>query len=117
MARELSVWLDRRALDNCGELLGTVVDIYDDARTRRPSWLAISTGFFGTRIAVAPVRGASLLGDDVVVAHDRHTVTHAPTVDIVVTVEPNQHQRLLDHYARPDPVAPDHPEIPRERGT
>ena len=65
--------------------------------TRRPAasgWLAISTGFFGTRIAVAPVHGASLLGDDVVIAHDRHTITTAPPVDIVVTVDPADEQAL-----------------------
>ena len=64
-----------------------------------------ATGFFGTRIAVVPVRGASLLGDDVVVAHDRHTITTAPTVDIVVDVDPSQQQLLIDHYARPTPAA------------
>jgi hypothetical protein len=92
-------WFDRRALDVHGDLLGVVVDVYDDPDSRRPAWLAISTGFFGTRVGVVPVRGASLLGPDVVVAYDRHTVTTAPAVDVVITVDPAQQQRLLDHYA------------------
>jgi hypothetical protein len=93
-------WFDRRALDVHGDLLGIVVDVYDDLESRRPAWLAIRTGFFGTRIGVVPLRGASLLGPDVVVAYDRHTVTTAPAVDVVITVDPGQQQRLADHYAQ-----------------
>ncbi len=100
MTDELSPWLDRRALDNHGTLLGVVVDICADVVSRRAEWLAISTGFFGTRVAVAPVRGASLLGDDVVIAHDRETITSAPTVDVLVAVDPDQQQLLVYHYAR-----------------
>jgi hypothetical protein len=106
-------WFDRRALDVHGDLLGVVVDVYDDPESRRPAWLAISTGFFGTRIGVVPLRGASLLGPDVVVAYDRHTISTAPAVDVVITVDPGQQQRLLDHYV---PTAsailaePPHPE-------
>lgn len=99
MTEEMGPWLDRRALDNRGALLGVVVDIYTDL-SRRPEWLAISTGFFGTRVAVAPVRGASLLGEDVVIAHDQRTITTAPTVDVIVAVDPQQQQRLVDHYSR-----------------
>lgn len=94
-------WIDRRAVDNQGGLLGVVVDVYEDSQSRCPAWLAISTGFFGTRIAIAPVHGASRLGEDVVIAHDRRTITTAPGVDIVVAVEPTQQRRLVDHYARP----------------
>jgi hypothetical protein len=92
-------WFDRRALDVHGDLLGVVVDVYDDPESRRPAWLAISTGFFGTHIGVVPLSGASLLGPDVVVAYDRHTITTAPAVDVVITVDQAQQQRLVDHYA------------------
>jgi hypothetical protein len=105
-------WFDRRALDVHGHLLGVVVDVYDDPESRRPAWLAISTGFFGTRIGVVPLRGASFLGPDVVVAYDRHTVTTAPAVDVVVTVDPTQQQRLVDHYAPSGSTIPVEPPLP-----
>jgi hypothetical protein len=44
------------AMDNHGDLIGVVVDVYEDPSSRRPAWLAISTGFFGTRVAVVPLR-------------------------------------------------------------
>jgi hypothetical protein len=98
-----SDWVDRRAMDNHGDLIGVVVDVYEDPSSHRPAWLAISTGFFGTRIAVVPLRDASLLGDDVVIGHSRHAITSAPHVDVVVTIEPSQQQALVEHYASSTP--------------
>jgi len=100
MANEGARWIDRRALDVRGELVGVVVDVYEDPVTRRPAWLSISSGFFGTRIAVVPLLGASLLGDDVVIPHTRHTITTAPHVDVMVMVDPDQHHALIEHYTR-----------------
>lgn len=95
-------WIDRRALDRRGELIGVVVDVYGDPVSRRPAWLAISSGFFGIRIGVAPIEGVSLRGGDVVIAHSREVVTTAPPVDVLVTVDPDQQRRLVDHYSDPN---------------
>ncbi|MGH9272806.1 MAG: PRC-barrel domain-containing protein [Ilumatobacteraceae bacterium] len=97
---ELTRWIDRRVIDQAGRTVGVVVDIYSDLVTGRPSWLAISTGFFGTRVVVAPVRGASLLGDDVVIAVPRDVVESAPHVRAVVGIPPEQELAVLDHYTR-----------------
>jgi hypothetical protein len=43
--------------------------------------------------------GATLWGDDVVVAYDVDTVLEAPSVDVVVSLVPDDEDRLLDHYA------------------
>lgn len=101
-----SDWVDRTAFDRRGVLVGVIVDVYDDPTSRRPAWLAISTGFFGARVGVAPLHSASRLGEDVVIAHDRSTIASAPPVDVVVTVNPSQQHRLIDHYASwPGPPA------------
>lgn len=100
-------WVDRRALDERGDLIGVIVDVYDDPAAERPAWLAISTGFFGTRIAVAPLGDTTRLGDDVVIGHPRHTITTAPPVDVVVTIGRADQRSLLDHYAAPAPHTSD----------
>jgi len=92
------VWVDRRVRDTGGNVLGVVVDVYEDPNTRQPTWLAVSTGYFGTRIVVVPICGSALLGDDVVVAHNRETITKAPAVEIFVAVTPDHHRQLSDHY-------------------
>lgn len=91
-------WVDRRVRDSSGELIGMIVDVYDDSSSHLPTWLAISTGFFGARIGVAPIFGASLLGDDVVIAHPREAVDSAPWVDPRVSVLRPDVERLLAHY-------------------
>lgn len=106
MPRQPSDWVDRRALDRHGDLLGLVVDDYLDPATRQVRWLAVAAGYFGTRVAVVPVRGATLLGDDVVIAHDGDVITSAPTVDIVVGVDPADEQSLIDHYTSPNSAEP-----------
>ncbi len=61
-------------LDVSGNRIGVIVDIYRDATTARPTWLAIEIGGSPPTIAVTPVRGASLLGENVILANDRDTV-------------------------------------------
>lgn len=100
MGHELTSWIERRVLDVAGEPVGVVADVYTNPTTRRPTWLAIGTGPVGDAIAVAPVRGASLLGEDVVIAVDRRSVLQAPRVDVVVIVEPEHELFLSSHYTR-----------------
>ena len=71
---ELSSWIHRRVLDASGNRIGVIVDIYCDAPTARPTWLAIEIGGSPPTIAVTPVRGSSLLGEHVILANDRDTV-------------------------------------------
>jgi hypothetical protein len=97
---ELSTWVERRVRDVVGEPIGVVVDVYRGAASDRPVWLAIDTGGPHAAQVVAPVRGASLLGEDVVIAYDRHAVITAPSVDAVVTLEPSHEHLLSTHYTR-----------------
>lgn len=100
VGRELSSWIDRPVVDIGGDPIGVLVDVYADA-AHRPAWLAINTGLLGEPIAVAPVRGASLLGEHVVVRHDRHTVVTAPAVEgALLMVDPAVEQFLSAHYSR-----------------
>lgn len=97
-------WVDRRAIDRSGAVIGVVVDVFGDARTGRPAWLAISTGFFGTRVMVAPIRGAFLIGGAVVVAHPKHVVTTAPMVHPIGAIPLPEERSVIDHYARAGPT-------------
>ena len=75
---ELSSWIERRALDIDGSSVGVIVDIYLDVTTGRPTWLAIDVGWpHISTIAVTPAKGASELGENVILARDRHTILAA----------------------------------------
>lgn len=81
-----------------------VVDIYDDPASRRAAWIAIRTGFFGTRVGIAPIASASVLGGVVVVAHERSRIVTSPEVDISVAITDIAHRRLRYHYRTPTPA-------------
>ena len=91
-------WLDRQVFDPDGQLIGSVVGIYDDSSTGRSTWIAVGMGPFSLRTAIVPMAGALLLGSDVVVAHDRTTVLEAPPVDVVVSLVADDEARLVEHY-------------------
>jgi hypothetical protein len=93
-------WLDRRVYDRDGQLVGSVVGVYDDASTGQATWIAVGMGAFSLRTAVVPLAGALLWGSEVVVAYDRGTVLEAPTVDFLVSLVPDDEARLVAHYAR-----------------
>src|SRR4051812_6750041 len=40
-------WRSKTAVDSDGEKIGTIDEIYLDAETSRPEWLAVKTGLFG----------------------------------------------------------------------
>ncbi|MBA3286610.1 MAG: PRC-barrel domain-containing protein [Acidimicrobiia bacterium] len=103
---DLTEWVERRLLDRHGAVVGIVVDIYDDVATGRPKWFAVSTGFFGLRRVVAPASGASRLGEDVMVRHDKHVIDTAPRVRPMVTLRRNDEQALVEHYASTPPAQP-----------
>ncbi len=99
MTSDASTWVDRRLRDRLGDVVGVVVDVYDDPATSQPAWLAVATGFFGIRIGCVPIHGATPLGDDIVVPHDRTTIEAAPRVSVTVAVTAADHGGLSRHYA------------------
>ena len=101
MDDEAADWLDKRVYDCRGDLVGSVVGVYDGTGTNRPAWLAIGMGTFGLRTGVVPVRGAVVWGSDVVLAHERQTIIRAPRVGVVETLIPEDEALLAEHYAHP----------------
>ncbi|MBM7781790.1 DUF2382 domain-containing protein [Arthrobacter tumbae] len=69
-----------QVLDNDGDKIGKVGQIYVDDHTGNPSWVTINTGLFGSNESFAPLEGASLEGNDVRVAYDKSKVKDAPNV-------------------------------------
>ncbi|WP_299166552.1 PRC and DUF2382 domain-containing protein [uncultured Arthrobacter sp.] len=69
-----------KVLDNDGDKIGKVGQIYVDDQTNNPSWVTINTGLFGSSESFAPLEGATQEGNDVRVAYDKSKVKDAPRV-------------------------------------
>jgi PRC-barrel domain len=91
-------WVGRDAVDQDGEKIGEIADIYVDETTGRPEWAAVSTGLFGRKVSFAPLAGSSQDGDSLRLAHSAAAVKDAPNADPDGHLEPEEEARLYAHY-------------------
>jgi len=67
--------------DRNGEKIGDVEEIFYDHESRKPEWIGIGTGFFGTKRVLVPVQGASTYDDGISVGYDKDQVKDSPDID------------------------------------
>jgi uncharacterized protein (TIGR02271 family) len=91
-------WRGKTALDADGNKIGTVEEVYLDADTDRPEWLALKTGLFGSRISFVPVAEASDADGGVRVAYSKDQVKDAPHADADGQLSQQEEARLYRHY-------------------
>ncbi|SNS57114.1 conserved domain-containing protein [Geodermatophilus pulveris] len=82
--RELSAAIGSTAYGPDGEKIGTVEHFFTDDRTGAATWVAVSTGLFGTRHSVVPAADATFADGSVRLPVTRDAVRAAPSV-------PDQH--------------------------
>jgi uncharacterized protein (TIGR02271 family) len=91
-------WVGRTAVDPDGEKVGKIHDVYADDTSGQPEWLALTTGFFGTRVSLVPLAAASMSGDEVCVAYGKDLIKDSPHVDAAGHLTSQEEQQLFAHY-------------------
>lgn len=81
-----------------GEQLGKVREVYLDNQTRRPEWIAVATGLFGTRQALVPLATATYIDGAVSVPHSKDQLRSAPHHDPDRELSTEQEKELFEHY-------------------
>ena len=91
--------------DNAGEKIGKVEEIFYDYQSRRPEWIGIGTGLFGTKRVLVPVEGAQLADDGLRVAFSKDHVKDSPDID-EEQISQECEAQLRQHYglAQPQPT-------------
>jgi hypothetical protein len=64
-----------------GEDIGKVADVHRNDRTDETLWVSIRTGLLGRGRSYAPLSGATVAGDTVVLPYDKDKVVHAPALE------------------------------------
>ena len=100
--QNLQSWIGHTAVDQDGDKLGKVQEIYVDDVTGQPAWLAIKTGLFGSKLSFAPIDGATSTGDDLQLPYTKDHVKDAPNVETDGHLEPSEEEALYRHYGRND---------------
>ena len=95
--RDLSAAIGSTAHGPDGEKIGTVESFFVDDRTGAPTWVAVSTGLFGTRHSVVPATDATFDDGLLQVPVSKDAVKHAPAVN-GDHLSPEEEAELRRHY-------------------
>lgn len=95
---EMQAWEGRNLVDRDGDKIGSIGDVYVDAETGQPEWIAVTTGLFGSKVSFAPTAGAQAEGDDVRVPFEKSHVKDSPNVDADGQLSQDEESQLYAHY-------------------
>jgi sporulation protein YlmC with PRC-barrel domain len=93
-------WRGRKVVDQAGEELGKVTELYLDGETQRPAWAGVKRGLLRGHETIVPLAGAEEVDGTVRVAYDRTVVEAAPDVDPDLELTENEERVLHEHYGR-----------------
>jgi uncharacterized protein (TIGR02271 family) len=95
---ELATITDGNVVNEAGDKLGAIGQIYVDDQTGQPSWVTVKTGLFGTSESFVPLTEAAITGTDIQVRYDKDTIKNAPRVDPDGHLSPEEEQSLYSYY-------------------
>jgi uncharacterized protein (TIGR02271 family) len=91
----------RTLIDQAGEKIGKVDELYYDHEGGQPEWALVNTGLFGTKKTFVPIRSASPSGEDVQVPVSKDQLKEAPRVDADQELSEHEERTLFEHYGVP----------------
>jgi stress response protein YsnF len=90
--------IGRRIIDQTGEKVGSVSQVYLDDATGEPEWITVRAGLLGGKETFVPLAGCDLAGEDLRVRVTKERVKNAPTVDADEHLSPQQEGELYRFY-------------------
>jgi uncharacterized protein (TIGR02271 family) len=89
---------DGAVLDESGNKIGKIEQVFLDDQTGRPEWVTVKTGLFGSSESFVPLANATVQGDDIRVGYDKSKVKDAPRIDADQHLSREEEARLYDYY-------------------
>ncbi len=86
-------------VDQDGDKIGKVGQVYFDDETGALNWVTASTGFFGTKETFVPVDRASLTNGEIRVPYSKSFVKDAPRVDADQHISAEEEAELYRYYS------------------
>ena len=86
-------------IDNDGDKIGSIGQVFLDDSTGRPEWVTANTGLFGMGESFVPLRGAEISGNDVRVPYTKDKVKDAPRIsDSEGHLDESEEDKLYAYY-------------------
>ena len=96
---ELEALYDAAVVDQAGEKVGALGQVYVDNATGEAAWVTVRTGWFGGRKIFVPLATAELVDGQVRVPYSSAMIKDAPEVDTKGHLSENDEHDLYDYYA------------------
>jgi len=91
-------WRGADVIDQDGDKVGTVEEIYLDQQTDQPEWALVKTGMFGSKSTFVPLTGASPDGDNLRVPFEKDRIKDAPKIDPEQELSQSEEHELYSYY-------------------
>lgn len=85
-------------VDRDGDKVGGVGQLFLDDATGQPSWVTVSTGFFGSKETFIPLADAQIAGEEIRVPYEKDFIKDAPNMDVDQHLTPEEEQELYRYY-------------------
>jgi uncharacterized protein (TIGR02271 family) len=92
---------DRTVVDQNGQKIGKIDELYYDQAGGQPEWALVNTGMFGTKKTFVPIAGAQTDGEDLRVSVAKDQVKDAPRIDADQELSEEEERTLFEHYGVP----------------
>lgn len=89
---------DAEVVDQHGDKIGGVGQVYLDDATGDPAWVTVRTGLLGTRESFVPLANADMENGRVQVPYEKDVVKDAPTLDVDQHLDEGQEEDLYRYY-------------------
>lgn len=94
------VYVGRTAVDQQGNKIGTVGEVYVNDQTGQPDWITVNTGLFGMKENFAPLAGSSFNGDELVLPFGKDVVKDSPDIADSSHLDIDEQHSLNAYYQR-----------------
>ena len=91
-------WRGADVIDQDGDKVGTVEEIYLDQQTDEPEWALVKTGMFGSKSTFVPLSGANPDGDNLRVPFEKDRIKDAPKIDPEQELSQSEEHELYSYY-------------------
>jgi hypothetical protein len=95
---EADSWIGRTAIDDSGEQIGMISQIWVDDASGRPEWASIMGPAIGAREALVPLAGAVAVGSGRQFAFTKAEIVDAPAVAADGRLELEEKEQLCSYY-------------------
>lgn len=107
MHRGIAEWRGRDLVDNYGERIGKLEEVYFDVETDEPQFGTVKEGFVGRHLTFVPLTGITIGPDSLQVAATKEQVKNAPNIALQGGELSQADESVLYHHYQLNYTPPD----------